>query len=113
MDLSWGSAPLKRLRTTALQSHFKRLQSFCMLLFMVHVSDPYSTILPIIVFISCFFRFLFGLFLSNSLLFEKLKMPLSYCCPSFNFHMAFGISCNHSVLISAFFHLLCLFSSNV
>jgi len=76
---------------------------------MAHVSDPYSTVLHIIVFISRFFIFIFGLFLSNSALVEKLKMPLYYRCPSFNFPMAFGIRCNHFAYMSAFFHLLFLF----
>src|SRR6218665_2646660 len=100
----------------SIRSHFKSLHSFCILLFTVHVSDPYSTIiglLHILVFITRFFRFLFGLLLSNSLLVEKLKMPLSYRCP-FNFFMAFGISCiiilpryQHSFICSDSFPPMC------
>src|SRR6218665_3950478 len=61
-------------------------------------------------FIINFFRFLFGLLLSNSLFVKKLKIPLSYRCLSFNFLKTFGISCSRSAWTSAFFHLPLLVS---
>src|SRR6218665_1993606 len=55
----------------SIRSHFKSLHSFCILLFTVHVSYPYSTIiLHILVFIIRFWRFLLVYF---SVIFSSLR----------------------------------------